>query len=218
MEGGSGSKDGCCRVKHPRTARRRGAHEAMSLEELERWIDQLDPPPLIDGVSMLDGYLTAIIVGPCSIDPHEWLRHMLGPHSGLGMEGTKQAAAIMAIVVRFNAISEGLSTAPQRYAPIFERTDDGTVLAGPWCMGFLAAIKLRYDAWRTLRDINRSEHGLLLPILLHCTDSAGRPLLGPLRPGPEGREFLRTAYHDIPLAVPAIREFWMPQRARSWST
>jgi uncharacterized protein len=89
-------------VRRSRTGRRRSAREAMSLEELERWIDQLDPPPLIDGVSMLDGYLTAIIVGPCSIDPHEWLRHMLGPHSGLGMEGTKQAAAIMAIVARFN--------------------------------------------------------------------------------------------------------------------
>jgi uncharacterized protein len=143
MEGGSGSKDGRRRVRRSRTGRRRGAREAMSLEELEYWIDQLDPPPLIDGVSMLDGYLTAIIIGPCSIDPHEWLRHMLGPHSGLGVEGTKQAAAIMAIVTRFNTVSEGLSATPERCAPIFERTDDGTVLAGPWCMGFLAAMRLR---------------------------------------------------------------------------
>ena len=28
----------------------------------------------------------------------------------------------------------------------------------------------------------------------------------------------RYTYHDIPVMVPAIREFWMPQRARSWST
>lgn len=104
---------------------------------------------------------------------------------------------------------------PERYAPIFERTDDGTVLAGPWCVGFLAAMKLRYDAWRPLRDLNRIEHGLLLPILLHCADAAGRPVLGPVLPGPKGEEFLRIAYHDIPLIVPAIREFWMPQRARS---
>jgi hypothetical protein len=46
------------------------------------------------------------------------------------MEGTEQVAAIMAIVTRFNAISDGLPTAPERYAPTFERTDDGTVLAG----------------------------------------------------------------------------------------
>ena len=217
LESGSHGTDGRCRLRQPRNRRRRAAREAMSLEELERWIEHLNPPPLIDGVSMLDGYLTATIIGPCFIDPHEWLHHMLGPHSGLGMEGTEQAAAITAIVTRFNAISDGLATAPERYAPIFERTDDGTVLAGPWCMGFLAAMKFRHDAWRPLHDVNRIEHRLLLPILLHCTDAAGRPLLGPVRPGPEGEEFLRTAYHDIPLVVPAVREFWMPDRARSWS-
>jgi uncharacterized protein len=185
----------------------------MSLEELDHWIERLDPPALVDGVSMLDGYLTAIIIGRCSIDPHEWLRHMLGPNGGLGLEGTKQAAAIMAIVARFNAISEGLATAPQRYAPIFERTAEGTVLAGSWCMGFLAAMKLRYEAWLSLHDFRHIGQGLLLPIRLHCTDSAGTPLLGPVRPGRESKEFLRTADHDIPLVVPAIREFWMPQRA-----
>jgi uncharacterized protein len=187
----------------------------MSLEELEQWIDRLDPPPPVDGVSMLDGYLTAVIVGPCSISPDEWMDRMLGPHSGIGMEGTTQAAAIMGIVARFNAVSEGLATAPERYAPIFERTDDGTVLAGPWCMGFLAAVKLRLDAWRPLLDLSRIEHGLLLPILLHCNDDAGHPMLGPMPPDPEGEEFLRTAYHDIPVMVPAIREYWMPQRGRS---
>ena len=187
----------------------------MTLQELEDWIDRLDPPPLVDGVSMLDGYMAAIIVGPCSISPYEWMEHMLGAHGNIGMDGSTQAAAIMGVVARFNAVSEGLATAPERYAPIFERTDDGTVLAQPWCMGFLAAMKLRHNAWQPLLTLSRIEHGLLLPILLHCTDDAGCPMLGPTRPGPEGEEFLRTAYHDIPVVVPAIREYWMPQRARS---
>jgi hypothetical protein len=43
----------------------------MSLEELEDWIDHLDRPPLQDSVSMLEGYLTAIIVGPYSVNPYE---------------------------------------------------------------------------------------------------------------------------------------------------
>jgi hypothetical protein len=43
------------------------------------------------------------------------------------------------------------------------------------------------------------------------------PWVGSTSPGPEDEEFLRTAYHDIPLVVPAIREFWVPERARSWS-
>jgi hypothetical protein len=52
----------------------------MTLEELEDWIDHLDPPPLVDGVSMLHDYLAAIIVCPCSISSYEWTDHGLGPH------------------------------------------------------------------------------------------------------------------------------------------
>jgi uncharacterized protein len=57
------------------------------------------------------------------------------------------------------------------------------VLAGPWCMGFLATMKLRRDAWQPLLDLSRIERGLLLPIQLYCSDEAGRPILGPVPPG-----------------------------------
>jgi uncharacterized protein len=104
------------------------------------------------------------------------------------------------------------------YFEAFERADDGTVPAGPWRMGFLAALKLRREAGRPLLDLSRIQHGLLLPILLHCTDDIGCPMLGPTRPGPEGEASLRNAYHDIPVVVvPAIREYWMPQRVKACS-
>jgi uncharacterized protein len=46
----------------------------------------------------------------------------------------------------------------------------------------------------------------MLPILLYCSDPFGQPLLGPPREGPETEQFLRTAYHDIPLVLPEIRK------------
>ena len=58
------------------------------------------------------------------------------------------------------------------------------------------------------------DHGLMLPILLYRIDPSGRPMLGPPREGSETEDFIRTAYQDIPLVVPAIREFWMPERVR----
>lgn len=79
-------------------------------------------------------------------------------------------------------------------------------------MGFLSAMRLRFDDWGPLLDLNRIGHGLLLPILLYTTDQFGRPTLGPPREGPETEEFLRTTYQDIPLMIPAMRDFWMPQR------
>ena len=188
------------------------AATAMDLEALQAWLRALEPPARVDGVSMLDGYLSALIVGPISIPPEEWFVDLLGEHGRIATAVGRRLAAIQAIAARFNAISEGLSLAPDRHAPIFEKMDDGTVLAEPWCMGFLAAMQLRWNEWRPLRDLDRIDHGLLLPILLHCTDQHGSPMLGPPRQGPETETFLREAYHDIPSVVVAIREFWMPQR------
>ena len=185
----------------------------MSLDQLDAWLRTIKPEPRVHGVSMLDGYLTAIVVGPCSIPPDEWFVDLLGERGRIATAAGKALAAITAIVARFNAISEGLSIAPQQHAPLFERTDDLAV-PHPWCMGFLSAMRLRFDAWRPLLDLGRIEHALMLPILLHCTDPLGRPMLGPPREGPETAEFLHTAYHEIPLVIPAIRDFWMPQRLK----
>ncbi len=111
---------------------------------------------------MLDGYLAAIIVGPCSIPPDEWFFDLLGAKGNIGTAQGKTLKAIMAIVERFNATGEILSTAPTKYAPIFQRADDGTVFAGPWCLGFTTAMKLRWKAWEPLLTAKSIEFGLLV--------------------------------------------------------
>jgi uncharacterized protein len=199
-------------MKRPR--RLRSAEPAMSLDQLDAWLRALMPRSRVDGASMLHGYLTAIVIGPCSIPPDEWFFDLLGDRGRIATATGNTLAAITAIVARFNAISEGLSTAPDQHAPIFEKTADRLALPDPWCMGFVSAMRLRFDAWRPLLDLGRTDHGLMLPILLYCTDPLGRPMLRPPREGPETEEFLRTAYHDIPLVIPAIRDYWMPQRLK----
>jgi hypothetical protein len=82
----------------------------------------------------------------------------------------------------------------------------------PWCRGFHAAMQLRMLDWAPLLDTGNGDHGLLLPILLHCRDDQGRPLLGPTRKGREARELLRNAHTDIPAVVEAMRQYWMPIR------
>ena len=190
----------------------------MSFEQLDAaWLQTLEPAPQVDCASMLDGYLTAIVIGPCSIPPDDWFVDLLGEHGRIATAAGATTAAITTIVAHFNAISEGLSLAPNKHAPLFEKTDDGLALPHPWCMGFLRAMRLRFDKWQPLLDLNRIDHGLLLPILLYCTDPLGRPMLGPPRKGPETEQFLSTAYQDIPLVIPAIRDFWMPQRLKQAS-
>ena len=191
-------------------ARTAQADGEMDMETLDAWLEK--QKRIIDGASMLDGYLAAIVIGPTSIPPDEWFFDLLGPKGNIATAHGKMLKAIMAIVARHNAISEILSTAPQHYAPIFQRTDNGIVFAGPWCMGFAHAMKMRWDAWAPLREARGIECGLMLPIMLYCADQIGAPI----DPAPNGintKDYLKTAYHDIPLVIPAIREYWMPQRA-----
>ena len=117
-----------------------------------------------------------------------------------------------AVALRHNDISNTLSTAPDRFEPMHRRKPNGDIDPRPWCQGFYAAMRLRISAWAPLLDASNVNHGLLLPILLHCRDDQGRPLLGPPRSGRETGDFLRNAYADIPAAVEAMRQYWMPIR------
>jgi uncharacterized protein len=136
-----------------RQARARGAPKTMSLEKLDVWLEKAEPAPKVDGVSMLDGYLTAIVIGPCSIPPDEWFVDLLGVNGYIGSAHGQHLAALMAVAARFNVIGQTLSETPHKNAPIFMREDDGTVHAAPWCMGFFAAMRLRLAAWQPLLDL-----------------------------------------------------------------
>ena len=91
--------------------------------------------------------------------------------------------------MRHNEISNTLSTKPESFEPLFLRTLDGEVDARPWCMGFYEVMKLRLLTWSRLMSPNAIEHVLLLPILFHCVDASGRPVLNPIAPAAHQRPF-----------------------------
>jgi uncharacterized protein len=141
------------------------------------------------------GWLAAIVAGPASISPLDWICPLLAIDAdAFNHGGTAEFAAISAVVQHHNAISNTLSTNPTWFEPIHLRKPNGDVDARPWCLGFHAAMQPRLSAWAPLLDTSNINHGLLLPILLHCVDDNGHPLLGPTRKGPETKEFLRDAH------------------------
>jgi uncharacterized protein len=184
----------------------------MRQSELTSWLKGLKGKGMKPGPSGLDGFLTALVIGPRFVGPDEWIHQLLRLNWRKWWEGTPQSAAIQAVVERYNAIGNALFFTPDAYEPLLETAPDGCVLAGPWSMGFLAAMKPRLAEWHELRRLDRKEHALLLPILLHCTNEDGSPMLGPPRKGSATDAFLRDAWRDIRPVVFAIREFWMPQR------
>jgi uncharacterized protein len=187
---------------------------AMPLQELEQWLQKrAERRPVATSIATLDGYITAIVAGPVSIGPLDWICPLLAVDpAAFNHGGTPEFAAISAVAHHHNDISKTLSTAPHRFQPMHRRKPTGDVDARPWCEGFHAAMRLRLPAWAPLLDLSNINHGLLLPILLHCVDDHGRPMPGPPRKGRETEEFLRNAHTDIPMVVEAMRQYWMPTR------
>jgi uncharacterized protein len=186
------------------TPRRR--RHALSLEELELWLAS-DQAPAKGGwnVSAVDGFLAGIVVGPEPIEPEEWTRLIFGARP-LGRDGD---AALQAMLARHDVVAKILAEASASYAPLFMRTDEGTVLAQDWAAGFLAAVRLRLEAWRPLLE-GPAGMGLLLPILVHTPDPAIEARTARLPA--EAQHHLAEAYRHIPTAVVALREHFLPAR------
>jgi uncharacterized protein len=190
---------------------RRRARKAMSLDELDVYLSSDDSPPGTSmAVSDLDGFLTGLIVAPEFIHPEEWMHKVFGGPPPMGFEHDLGTAAIRAIVDRHNDISRTLADAPQSFAPIYWHTEDGAVIAADWAEGLRDAIRLRPTLWAPLFDSPEHRH-LMLPIAVHWSNELdGSSLLGV--PPDQERQILAEAYHHIPEAVVAIREFFMPAR------
>jgi uncharacterized protein len=191
------------------------AEAAMPLDQLEQWLQaRADRRPAATSIPMLDGYVTAIVAGPVSMNPPDWINPLLAVdadafHHG----GTPEVAAISAVTLRHNVISNTLSTAPERLQPMFRRKPGGGVDVRSWCQGFYAAMKLRLPAWLPLLDVDDSHLGLLLPILFFCVDDRGRPIV-PTSDGATVKRLRRGVHADIPVMVDAIRRYWMRTRFR----
>jgi uncharacterized protein len=185
---------------------------AMPLAQLERWLqDRADRHhPIATSLPTLDGYVAAIVAGPASMSPLDWICPLLAINAdAFNHGGTLEFAAISAVALRHNEISQTLSTTPRQFEPMHRRKINGDVDPRPWCQGFYAAMRLRMSAWAPLLDASNVNHGLPLPILLHCRDDQSRPLLRLPR---NGRETRHNAHADIPAAVEAMRQYWMPIR------
>ncbi|CAN2536353.1 hypothetical+protein [Methylocapsa aurea] len=193
------------------------ADYAMSFDGLGLWMSARAQSttllhPQATSLSMLDGAIAAIVAGPISMIPEEWVCPLLGVDPDDFNHDTETFSAIAATLMRHNAISNTLSTKPESFKPLFLSTPDGEVDPQPWCRGFYAVMKLKLSAWSRLLNETADEHRFLLPILLNCIDSDGRPTIDPNRRNLTQPKSAQESLRDIPLAVEAMRQFWMPTR------
>ena len=141
----------------------------------------LDPPPLSDdelealdqllqalpgeaamNVEGLDGYLTALLVGPQLLQrlkSADWMPAVWGG-DGAGsapFASQKQRKRAAKLVLRhLRAIDRQLSDAPAAWEPVFSIAETASgelrVDAEDWCIGFLQAVALDPQGWAPLFD------------------------------------------------------------------
>jgi hypothetical protein len=171
-------------MKSARLGLASSSEKALSSETLRARLRALELPPRVDGVLMLDGCLTTIIIGLDSFSPTEWFVDLLGQHGGVSpppqARHWPQCKRLLRASMRSANSSPSHRTDTRRSS---RRWTTAPCWRPPECMGFLAAMQLRGKDWAALRDLRRIARGLLLPILLNCTDAHGNPMLGVPRDG-----------------------------------
>lgn len=131
-------------------------------------------------IEALDGYLTALVVGPRPASERrtaEWLPAVWGGDGEDGApfaSGRQRKRATVLVLRHLHSIHTALHERPDDWEPIFsvaETEDGGRADAEDWCAGFLQAVGLDAAAWEPLFD--DPELGpALVPIALLGGDEA----------------------------------------------
>ena len=111
----------------------------------------------------MDGYLTALLVGPAPIGKSsDWLPAIWGgdqePAPAPFQSNQKRKRTTVLVLRHLRSIEAALSGPPDAWEPVFSVAEvpgtNGEELADAtdWCMGFLAAMDLAPEAWAPLND------------------------------------------------------------------
>jgi uncharacterized protein len=196
------------------------------IDKLEDFLQSRCLPKGGMSISMLDGYLTAILSMPEPIPPSEWLPRVWSrgegddganqerqPDDGFTFESAEEAQRLTGLVLRrkneiIQDFEEGM------LQPIFlkRRAEDGvaqSVFADVWCVGYLRGMTVHGDAWEPL--VTRSDDdavylapifALALSLLASDTDDDETP--NALLNDQKRAEFTEL----VPSAACAIHQYW----------
>ncbi|NCW85765.1 MAG: YecA family protein [Oxalobacteraceae bacterium] len=125
-------------------------------DELDRFLMSSHCGDETMAMDALNGYLTAIAIGPVSIPAEQWLPRIWGPtpEDAPKFRDAQQAARLHELLSRaLQEIQVTFEVAPQDFEPLFSvhKVKGKELLdAEAWCWGFLEAISLNEAAWQPL--------------------------------------------------------------------
>ena len=186
----------------------------FDLDDLDAFLASDRVPETCMQLSELDGFLTAIAIGPELIMPSEWLPVIWGEGEPVVESDEELQSVVGAVFGRHEEILQTIHDEPDAYAPLLWETLDGQPLATDWAAGFMAGVGLRTDAWRPLLQTDEGCE-LVTPIIAFLDDEDGKPMV---EVEPDELAAVREAAVElIGPSVQLIHGFWqarprMPRR------
>jgi uncharacterized protein len=160
----------------------------------------------------LDGYLTAIAIGPAILELNHWLPGVWGPgkDSAPDVETTEQAQRILDLILQhYNGIILRLND-PDGFEPVLDkvayRRDAREYIEGePWALGFMDGVALRRQSWQPLFDDPQGREWIRPLYLLGADNLTSEEEA--LTRWPHQRDELAR---KIPASIAAIYRYWTP--------
>ncbi len=185
------------------------------LEELDRFLLSAAVSDETMPLAALDGYLSAIVIGPATLLPSQWLPGVWGPSEDDAPDyrSAEQAQRILELVMRhMNGIIWTLQYDADAFDPLLDTMvyegDPREYLEGEmWAHGFMQGIALCRGDWQPL-FYEPAAREALRPIQLLGADELTEAE-EKLTQSPAQREALTA---QLAASVAAIYRFWLPLR------
>ncbi len=183
--------------------------------ELEDFLLSEDLPEGHMDIAMLDGFFTALAIGPNTLVPSQWLPVVWGEtaEEPMQFESAEQMRRIVDLVMRmYNGCMQSLQEGIDEFEPlIYQREHEGRTIPiiDEWCMGFMQGVQLDPEGWQPLIEAGEEDAAALLaPMLLYGTEAGWDRL----KNDPELEARHQQIAEIIGPCVIGIRDYWLPRR------
>jgi len=129
------------------------------LNELEGFlVSDKTSEECMSSLEMIDGYMTALVVGPEMVPQEHWIQYMIDPDNKLEkvFESPEAEAEISGLLLRHaSAIAAQFESNPEEFLPLYEmfgygESEEREIAIEEWALGFILGMELSHKAWQPL--------------------------------------------------------------------
>ena len=184
------------------------------IKELDQFLLDTEGIEQSMGISTLDGFLTAIVCGPKTIMPSEWMRWVWDMERGEDAPEFKdqaQAQRILGFLLRsMNDIAQTLIREPEQYEPLLMENPNGgdpIPILDEWCSGFMKGVQLDSEGWQ---PVIAGKPDWMSTIVLYGTEEGWEALKKKNLPLDEHKALAG----ELAGSVRKIHALWLEQRGQ----